>query len=121
MNLDINNGEFYFEKYKFLPKEKFEEVKNKFVHNEFQLQLKNNQWEIYRLDISEKYIIRIFFLNEFINLIEIYPKNVEEKMMPSSINSIIERMGGEKKCPWGKIESNIDRKAGYMSVVIRYN
>ena len=121
MTINVKNGEFQFNKWILSPEDVLNEIKNKFSSNEFELRLKNDQWATYRLNISEEYIINIFFLNEKIEFIEIYPKNITEDKIEHALQIILKDLDGVKNYSWGKVELNVDNKSGYKSIVIRYH
>lgn len=120
ITLNYNNGELGFDKWVLSPEDTLDSIKNRFSHNEFELWHKNNQWENYKLNISEEYIIGIFFLNGLVKFIEIYPKrhDVEDDQM---LQDLLMNLGGENRYSWGKVELNVDYKAGYTSVIINYS
>jgi|GEM_PF-6071048 hypothetical protein len=121
ISINIKNGEFQFNKWIFSPNDTLSEIKNKFSFHEFELRLKNQEYSTYRLNISEEYIIRIFFFIESIKSIEIYPININEDNRDRVSQRILENLGGTKNYSWGEVQLIIDHKACYESIVIRYN
>ena len=109
-----NNGEFHFERWILKPNDVLNKVINDFSSKEFELWIENGQWKTYKLNISEEYVFLVFFFDNVIKFIEVYSKQKE------SLNETLEKLGGEKKYSWGKVELNVDYKAGYNSIVINF-
>ena len=121
MKLNINNGLFQFGKWVITAKEQIHDLKSKFLSENLELWIDNDEWITYRLDISDKFILMIRFFNELIYSIEIYPKNAIDGDRKKVLNEILEKLGGKNKYSWGNVELNIDHKASYESILINYS
>jgi len=117
--LNKKNGEVNIHNLIFSPTISSEDFKIKFLDCEIELMLKNNQWESYRINFLDEYIIGVFFNYTTIKLVEIYVKRCVGDV-DKQLNQIIDEIGGEKSYSWGKIELNVDIKAGYKSIIINY-
>lgn len=120
MTVNSTNGEFRFNEWLFSPNVKLNDFKKKLPSKKVELWSENSHYVSYRLNFSEEYIIVVMFFYEKIKFIEIYPKNVEKNKLEDKIQILLQRLGGENNYSWGKIELNIDKKAGYESVIINY-
>jgi len=116
--IDINliNGELKYGEYLLVPKGKFDYFRSLFLSTEMELWTSNKNFTSYRLNLSDEFIFILYFLNEELKTIDIYPKNKRNE-----ISLLLENLRGEHFYSWGKVELNNDIKAGYKSVLVKYN
>jgi len=118
--IDINliNGELKYGEYLLVPKGKFDYFRSLFLPTEMELWTSKQNSITYRLNLSDEFVFILYFLNEELMTIDIYPKN---KNSLNEIALLLENLGGEHFYSWGKVELNNDIKAGYKSVLVKYN
>ena len=101
----------------FSPQQNLKYYKNLIRSNELESWTSNKNWSSYRLNIFKEYILILYFENEEIKMIDIFPTNGKD----GDIATLLKKLGSEYVYSWGKVELNIDIKAGYQSVIVKYN
>ena len=117
IRIDLKNGEFKIDKFVFSPLTKIDYILEYLLSQEIELWTSNQNWKSYRLRLEE-FIVILFYQSEILKIIEIFPSIIENSI---SVSNLIIELGGESEYFWGKIELNNDIKAGYESVLIKYN
>jgi hypothetical protein len=120
MKLNTENGEFEFENWIFTPKYKLKDIKEKLPLEGLELWSSHSQWQSFRLTMVKDYILIIMFKDEIINYITIFPITSQGEDHENNLQGILMSLGGEENYSWGKVEINIDPKAGFESIAIRY-
>ena len=113
MELNTYNGNFILDNFSFSSKDNVSTLKNKFVNNLFLWNVYSD-YETYKIEYKGNLIVLFHFFKNKISSIELFSKN-------NSIEDILEFIGGENKYNWGTVFVNIDIRAGYESVIIKYN
>ncbi len=118
--IDINliNGELKYEEWIFLPKKKLDYFIDLFHSTEIELWTSNQNWRSYRLSISKYFIFILYFQDDVLKMINIFP--IAENN-GNEVSLLLEKLGGENVYSWGRIEFSNDIKAGFKSVLIKYN
>lgn len=75
----------------------------------------HEDWKQLRLKKYDNYIFVFHFFKLQLKKIEILKGNGIET------REFLNFLGGSKKCFWGDIQLNDDVKAGYISILIKYN
>jgi hypothetical protein len=117
INIDLINGELKYEKWIFSSKKKLTYFMSLFLPSEIELWSFNQNWMSYRLNLSECFIFILYFQDEILKIIDILPVDTNSG---NEVPLLLEKLGGENIYSWGKIELNNDIKAGYKSVLIKY-
>lgn len=117
IRIDLKNGEFKIDKFVFSPRTKIDYILEYILSQEIELWTSNQNWKSYRLCLDE-FIVILFFQGEIFKIIEVFPSVIENS---SSVSNLIIELGGESEYFWGTIEINNDIKAGYESILIKYN
>lgn len=118
MNIDLTNGELKYEEWIFSPRKDLNYFLNLFRPTEMELWSSHTNWISYRLKISKDWIFILYFQDEALRTIDVYPIDNNKG---NEISLLLEKLGGEHIYSWGRIELNDDIKAGYKSVLIKYN
>lgn len=117
INIDLVNGELKYEKWIFSPKKKLDYFLNIFHSTEMELWTSNQDWRSYRLSISRYFIFILYFQDESLKMIDIFPTVKDNE---NEVSLLLEKLGGESTYSWGRIEFNNDIKASSKSVLIKY-
>lgn len=119
IKLDINNGNLEFDGIYIEHKITIDRLMLQYPKVNFELWVDNNQYKTYRLNLSLEHILLIKSNNGLVYNLEIYCK--KNGIFKSSVKNTLARIGGEGVYPWGKVQVNLDNKAGYKSILIIYN
>jgi hypothetical protein len=117
MKLNISNGELNLGQWtlhKDIPEIAIKEI---FKGIEVENWTSHGKWSSFRLKHIKELIIILHFEDGILNVIELFPEIEDHEKW---IQSTIKIFGGEKKYSWGNIKINIDHKASYKSIMIRY-
>jgi hypothetical protein len=117
IGIDLKVGELEIDQNYFSPKTDIDFISKSAFSSKVELWTSNDNWKSYRI-LKDEMILILTFKDKFLKNIEIYPIENDKK---STLNHIIEKLGGEHKYLWGEIEINDDKKAGYKSVIIKYS
>lgn len=115
ISIDLKVGELEIDKNYFSPNTDIDLLFKSKFSSEVELWTSNDNWKSYRI-LKDEIILILMFRDKILKTIEIYP--IENNN--NTLNSIIEKLGGEHKYQWGDIEINDDKKAGYKSIMIKY-
>jgi hypothetical protein len=118
ININKINGELKFEECFFSPRKELKYYLTLFHSDQIELWSANQNWKSYRLSISRYFILIIFFKDEILNMINVYPI---AKNNDNEVSLLLEKLGGENVYPWGSVEFSNDTKAGAKSVLVKYN
>ncbi len=116
MTIDLNTGKFVYNNFHFYPQMRIDKIKSYFAQSQLELRLKNDKWETYKTTI-EHYIFRFIVFDGAIKIVEIFPVGNGGETLEDTLSVL----GGERVYHWGQVELNNDLKAGYKSVLIKYN
>lgn len=116
ISIDLKVGKLKVDQDHFSPKTGIALFDKNTHSSKVELWTSNNNWKSYRM-LKDELILILFFKDELLKIIEIYPVENEKN---TTVSAIIEKLGGEQKYLWGKIEINDDKKAGYKSILIKY-
>jgi hypothetical protein len=112
MNIDLITGELKLDCLSFSKQTEINYLKENIFSSNIELWSNYGIYKSYRL-VKDKLIIILHFKNNILTMIEIYP-------VDKDISCILEEFGGEQNYPWGQVLLNDDKKAGYMSVLIKF-
>ena len=78
MTINLYNGEMSFGKWSLGPQHSLSDYKKQFLPTEIELIKSNENWLVFRLHISEKYIFMLYFVDERIKLVVIDLIDIKE-------------------------------------------
>ncbi len=119
ITLDNQSGEFCLDELRISCGDNFKKISETVLLENLELWTSNVPWVSYRYTANMDYIVVIFFYEDVIKYIDIYPNRVKDSR--AFLYNSLKKLGGESKYFWGKVELNNDKKAGYTSIVITYN
>ncbi len=117
ISIDLKVGELEIDQNYFSPKIDIDFLSESTFSSMLELWTSIGIWKSYRI-IKDEMILIFMFKDKFLKTIEICAIEDSKKI---TLSSIIKKLGGEHKYEWGEIEINNDIKAGYQSVLIKYN
>jgi hypothetical protein len=121
INLNFETGALQFYEWSFSSKDRLRDIEQRFSVKQLEPWTANSPWGSYRLNLSEDFVMIIMFHNQSIEYIELYPKGTSRNIQTAALQKAIRQIGGVKSYSWGNVEFNNDQKAGYQSIIIKYN
>lgn len=115
ITIDIKTGELKVGQLRFSSKTEISYLNEMSLSSNIELWFSNDIWRQYRF-FNDRMIFILYFKKNLLQFIQIFPLENEGL----TISNVIEKLGGEQKYFWGRIEIFDDIKSGNISVLIKY-